>query len=116
MIICENKTQSVVLFRFNNGSEKRYKADHALNVETVTGTSADNKKCYRIDYVNLSNVAGTSYVCSSGITLMPIEGSPYIWLKDAEGNFSQSNSTEKSASLTIVSGEEIPEGKCSECT
>jgi hypothetical protein len=114
MIICENKTQSVVLFRFNNGSEKRYKADHALDVETATGTSSNNKKCYKIDYVNLAGTIGTSYICSSGIVLVPIEGTSYVWLKDDEGRFSQSSSSEQSATLTIVSGDEIPEGQCTD--
>jgi|SRR6476469_204261 len=115
MIICENKTQSVVLYKFNNGNEKRYKASHALDVETLSNTSADNKKCYRIDYVNLSGVSGTSYVCSSSLVLVPIEGTTYIWIKDAEGRFSQSSATEKSATLTIVSNADIPEGQCLEC-
>jgi hypothetical protein len=116
MIICENKTQSVVLFRFNNGSEKRYKADHALNVEIGSNASSDNKQCYKLEYVNLAGTRGVSYICSSHLALVPIEGTTYVWVKDAEGRFAQSGTTEQSATLTIVNGDDIPEGQCTECT
>jgi hypothetical protein len=116
MIICENKTQSVVIYRFNNGSEKRYKATHALNVEIGSNASSDNKQCYRLEYTNLADVSGVSYICSARLTLVPVEGTAYVWVKDAEGRFAQSGTTQKSASISIVSGLEIPEGQCTECT
>jgi hypothetical protein len=115
VLICEGKTQSVVIYRFNNGSEKRYKASHALNVEVLSGTSSNNKQCYKLEYTNLLGVSGIAYICSSNLQLIPVDGTTYVWVKDAEGRFSQFGTTEKSASISIVTGSDIPEGECSEC-
>lgn len=122
MQVCPNKSKAIVIFRFGSNPEQRLtigdlSPNDIVDVETVNfGNSLDDKKCYKIDYINCQGISGTSYLCSSKIEFITsgqVCGNG--WIKDAEGSRNPYNSSQISASISVVNGFNIPDGQCGEC-
>jgi hypothetical protein len=65
------------------------------------------KKCYRVDYVNCNNVAGTEYLCSESIVYVSSGGNCGGngiggYFLSADLGFTRNNASELSGSATIV--------------